>query len=63
MEYLQDGDLAGYMRESRSNGAAEIHDITAQVLNGLAVLHERGMAHRNLKPQVRNREPTSPPHL
>lgn len=51
MEYFELGDLQGYidtpLRES------EAREITDQILEGLAFMHENGFIHRDLKPAVR----------
>lgn len=50
MEYIEHGDLSQYLKTpgSRSNA----REITRQLLEGLAVLHEKKICHRDLKPQV-----------
>ncbi|RPA99840.1 kinase-like protein, partial [Choiromyces venosus 120613-1] len=49
MEYLEHGDL----RKNLDKPLAEevVQKITKQVLNGLQVMHENNIAHRDLKPQ------------
>lgn len=53
MECMEHGDLAHYIR-SGGNTEMEAKEITSQILNGLVVLHARGICHRDLKPQVRH---------
>lgn len=57
MEYIAHGDLYEYITENPEKAKAEVQIITAQILAGLAVLHQREICHRDLKPQVEpNRE-------
>lgn len=49
MEYIEHGDLGQYIR----NHPAKAKAIVLQILEGLEVLHERGICHRDLKPKVR----------
>lgn len=51
MEYIQHGDLGQYIAMGQSK--ADPREITSQILEGLVVLHEREICHRDLKPQVR----------
>lgn len=51
MEYIQHGDLGKYIAEYKTKVDAK--QITSQILEGLVVLHERAICHRDLKPQVR----------
>jgi calcium/calmodulin-dependent protein kinase I len=53
MEYLEYGDLHHYLLESPPLPEQEAGDITFQILEGLAFMHENGFAHRDLKPAVR----------
>lgn len=50
MEYIEHGDLGKYIVEH--NPTALAPEITSQILEGLIVLHERAICHRDLKPQV-----------
>ena len=50
MEYIIHGDLRRYLEVERSESEAK--DITRQLLEGLLVIHEKGFAHRDLKPEV-----------
>lgn len=53
MEYTEHGDLAQYLDNHADKALVEVKDITRQILNGLVVMHERDICHRDLKPQVR----------
>ena len=57
MEYISHGDLRHYMEVERSESEAKV--ITRQLLEGLLVIHEKGFAHRDLKPEVRPPLPSS----
>lgn len=52
MEYIEHGDLGQYIEKSWPQAKAEAKEITVQILEGLEVLHEREICHRDLKPQV-----------
>lgn len=60
MEYIEHGDLAQYIDKHHPQAVAEVKEITKQILNGLVVMHSRGICHRDLKPQVRSRYPPPP---
>lgn len=52
MEYIEYGDLSQYMQSGEDKTRCNAREITGQVLEGLAVLHERNLCHRDLKPQA-----------
>lgn len=54
MEYIQHGDLAQYIRDRLVSSETETKEIVSQILEGLVILHEREICHRDLKPQVRH---------
>ncbi|PNP79218.1 hypothetical protein FNYG_07294 [Fusarium nygamai] len=51
MEFFPDGDLYAYIRDHRRMTDDECSHIISQVLSGVAVMHEAGFAHRDVKPQ------------
>lgn len=53
MEYIEHGDLGQYISEYPAKAKSEAKAVILQILEGLEVLHERGICHRDLKPQVR----------
>ena len=50
MEYLERGDLTKYTGTPLLQET--VKNISEQVLEGLKVMHEQGIAHRDLKPAV-----------
>lgn len=54
MEYIAHGDLGQYIKGSPTQAKREVQVIASQVLEGLVVLHGRGICHRDMKPQVRH---------
>lgn len=50
MEYVGGGDLSKYLKTPTIR--FEAREITRQLLEGLVVMHERHIAHRDIKPQV-----------
>ena len=50
MEYLPEGDLTKHIGSPLQPKA--VQTISRQILEGLKVMHEKGMAHRDLKPAV-----------
>ncbi|RBQ99534.1 hypothetical protein FVER53263_12914 [Fusarium verticillioides] len=51
MEFFPDGDLYAYIRDHRRLTDDECSHIISQVLSGVAVMHEAGFAHRDVKAQ------------
>lgn len=60
MEFIEYGDLSNMKPEDQRSNA---RDITQQILEGLEVLHERNICHRDLKPQVCSRAQKQYVHL
>jgi len=50
MEYLQEGDLTKYIGKPLPQET--VKTISMQILEGLKIMHEEGMAHRDVKPSV-----------
>ncbi|KAG5757504.1 hypothetical protein H9Q72_014355 [Fusarium xylarioides] len=51
MEFFPEGDLYAYIRDHKGLTDDECSHIISQVLSGVAVMHEAGFAHRDVKPQ------------
>jgi serine/threonine protein kinase len=51
MEYVPYGDLQQRVRSTLPEDEARA--ITTQILEGLGIMHEHSITHRDLKPQVR----------
>lgn len=51
MEYVEHGDLSGYMHD-HERAKAEASEVTRQILEALKILHGEGICHRDLKPAV-----------
>lgn len=52
MEYIEHGDLSQYLTNFGPKAKLEAKEIITQLLEGLVVLHERDICHRDLKPQA-----------
>lgn len=50
MEYLECGDLGPWVKNPVVQSQAR--EITTQLLSGLAIMHEKFICHRDIKPQV-----------
>ena len=50
MEYLEEGDLSNHIDTPLPQRT--VQDISKQILEGLQVMHQQGIAHRDLKPAV-----------
>jgi len=50
MEYLPEGDLTKHVGSLLQQKTVQI--ISKQILEGLEVMHQKGIAHRDLKPAV-----------
>lgn len=56
MELFEEGDLQSYLENNcagQPRPEDEAREITVQVLEGLTLMHQLGIAHRDLKPGVR----------
>ena len=52
MEFLPHGDLQDHLSALSTLPESEVQQISFQVLEGLAFMHENDFAHRDLKPSV-----------
>jgi serine/threonine protein kinase len=59
MEFFELGDLSDYMASAPPLPEVEAQEITFQVLEGIRYMHQNEFAHRDLKPGVSSRFPTS----
>jgi len=50
MEYLKEGDLSKHIGPPLLRGT--VKRISKQILEGLKLMHQQGIAHRDLKPEV-----------
>lgn len=53
MEYMEYGDLSGYIKDTQQAQACA-KTVTKQILEALKVIHGEGICHRDLKPQVKS---------
>jgi serine/threonine protein kinase len=52
MEYVEHGDLRGYLEKFGEQSEESAKEIAMQVLEGLVILHGRSICYRDLKPEV-----------
>lgn len=52
MEYFEHGDLGQHIKIFGRQEEETSREITRQLLEGLVVLHQKQICHRDLKPQV-----------
>ena len=52
MEYLPEGDLTKHISTRAPLPQETVKNISKQILEGLQVMHQEGMAHRDIKPAV-----------
>ena len=52
MEYLEEGDLSKYISTLAPLPQETIKTISKQILEGLKVMHQEGITHRDIKPAV-----------
>ena len=57
MEYLKEGDLSKHIGFPLLQET--VQNISKQILEGLKVMHQKGIAHRDLKPEVRSLLPNT----
>jgi len=50
MEYFQEGDLTKHISTPLSQET--VQNISRQILEGLKVMHQEGITHRDVKPEV-----------
>ncbi len=56
MEYCEHGDLKRYLESAKTLPEDEARDVASQVLCALAMMHQEGFAHRDVKPAVSTEE-------
>ena len=61
MEYLEAGDLTNHI--SAPLPQETVQTISKQILEGLNVMHQEGITHRDIKPAVLNLPNTSLDHV
>lgn len=52
MEYYHGGDFQTYLNKHPSLTELDCRQVASQVLQGLAIMHREGFAHRDIKPQA-----------
>lgn len=52
MEYIENGDLGQLIAPHGALAKLCARDIASQILEWLVILHDRGICHGDLKPQV-----------
>lgn len=52
MEYVEHGDLGQYLEADPAQAKSEAKWISSQILKAVAVLHNKDILHRDLKPNV-----------
>ena len=51
MEYFSANSLSNFVKTNRPLKIETLQNITKQLATGLAYLHSKGMAHRDMKPE------------
>ncbi|RPB07587.1 kinase-like protein [Morchella conica CCBAS932] len=63
MEYVEHGDLRGFLKRSGKQSEESAKEIAMQVLEGLVILHGRSICYRDLKPENILLSSLSPIHI